>query len=204
MQNEMPAPSKKVVQTGPRTPAGKAVASRNAISHGIMAPHPGIIEGLETEEEWDRHIDGIVTNLAPEGALEEELADRLATLLWRLRRVTRYETAVINHQVSTTRQDLIVADSYLAPTRDDIPDPAPLRVAAHKEKRVIPSDAHVDKIMRYETHIHRQPFRRSTSSKRCRRAAAANRRTSLASTSVRLRPCRSSTMAGSCDDAKAC
>jgi hypothetical protein len=121
-----------------------------------MSPHPGIIEGLETQEEWNRHIDGIVANLAPEGALEEELAERLATLLWRLRRVTRYETAVINHQVATTRQDLRAADGYLAPNRGDIPDPAPVRVAAHKEARVIPLDADVDKIMRYETHIHRQ------------------------------------------------
>ena len=143
-------------QTGPRTPAGKAIASRNAISHGIMSPHPGIIEGLESEDEWDRHIDGIVANLAPEGALEEQLAQRIATLLWRLRRVTRYETAVINHHVATTRQDLHAADAYLAPNGKDVPDPAPLRVAAYKEARVIPLDADVDKIMRYETHIHRQ------------------------------------------------
>lgn len=152
----MPAQEKKNAQTGPRTPAGKAVASRNAISHGIMSPHPGIIEGLETEEEWDRHMDGITAGLAPEGALEEELAERIASLLWRLRRVTRFETAVINHHVAATRRDLLTADSYLASNPADVPGPEPLRVAAYKEARVIPLDADVDKIMRYETHIHRQ------------------------------------------------
>jgi hypothetical protein len=151
----MPVQEKKVAQTGPRTRAGKAVASRNAMGHGIMSPHPGIIEGLETEDEWDRHVDGIVANLAPEGVLEEELAERIATLFWRLRRVTRYETAVINHQVAATRQDLRAADAYLAPNGNDVPDPEPLRVAAYKEARVIPLDADIDKIMRYETHIHR-------------------------------------------------
>ncbi len=151
----MPAPTKISAQTGPRTAAGKAVASRNATSHGIMSPHPGIIEGLETEEEWDRHIDGIVASLAPEGALEEELAERIATILWRLRRVTRYETVVINHHVAATRSDLRTADSYLAAKPAKVPDPSPQRVAAFKEARVIPLDADVDKIMRYETHLHR-------------------------------------------------
>lgn len=156
LQNELPPDGKKNGSTGPRTRAGKAIASRNAISHGIMSPHPGIIEGMETEADWDRHLEGIVNSLAPEGDLEEELAERIATLLWRLRRVTRYETAVINHHVAATRQDLRAADSYLTAKPGDAPDPEPVRVAAYKEARVIPLDADIDKIMRYETHIHRQ------------------------------------------------
>ncbi len=151
----MPAPIRTTPQTGPRTRNGKAVASRNAITHGIMSPHPGIIEGLETEEDFGRHVDGIVANLAPEGSLEEELARRIASLLWRLRRVIRYESAVINHRVHTTKQDLRIADSYLAPKRRAVPDPDPQRVAAHQEARVIPAGDDIDKIMRYETHLHR-------------------------------------------------
>jgi hypothetical protein len=120
-----------------------------------MSPHPGIIEGLESEEDFDRHVDGILANLAPEGSLEEELARRIASLLWRLRRVVRYESAVINHLVHTTRGDLRVTDSYLAPKGRAVPDPSPRRVAAHQEARVIPSGDDIDKIMRYETHLHR-------------------------------------------------
>jgi len=155
LQNELSATGKKNASTGPRTSAGKAIASRNAIRHGIMAPHPAIIEGLETEADWDTHVAGIVANYSPDGALEQELAERIASLLWRLRRVTRYETAVINHQVAETRQDLRLANAYLAPKHAAVRDPDPLLVAAHKEKRVIPLED-MDKVMRYETHLQRQ------------------------------------------------
>jgi len=166
LQNKLPAQSSLLPVSGtgqgrgrnggPKTAAGKAAVARNPIKHGIMSPHPGIIESMETIEDWERHLDGIVANLAPEGALEQELAERLASLTWRLRRVTRYETAVINHQVFATRQDLLAADSYLLPAGAIVRDPEPLRIAAHKEKRVIPDDRDIDKIIRYETHLHRQ------------------------------------------------
>ncbi|MGB2693842.1 MAG: hypothetical protein WBD55_01495 [Dehalococcoidia bacterium] len=139
---------------GPNTAVGKTVVSRNAVKHGIMSPNPFIIEGLETIDAWERHRDGIVESLAPEGALEQELAERIALLLWRLRRATRYETAVINHQVQGTSDDLLIADSYMAGATD-LPDPDPRRVAAHQQKRVIPYGTHLDKIMRYETTVHR-------------------------------------------------
>ncbi len=143
-------------KTGPKTRKGRAAVGRNAIKHGIMVPHPGIIEGMESEEEYDRHVGGIVANLAPEGALEEELAERIASLLWRLRRVTRYESAAINYHVHSTRSDLRTADLYLAPNKDQVPEPDARLVAVHQERRVIPPDADIDKIIRYETHLHRQ------------------------------------------------
>jgi hypothetical protein len=156
LQNEIPAPTRNTPQTGPRTPNGKAVASRNATRHGIMSPHPVIIETMETIEDWEAHLDGIVANLAPEGALEDDLARRIAALLWRLRRVTRFESAVINHHIAATLDDLRIADAYLAPPGKKLRDPDPLRIAAHKEKRVVPEDRDIDKIIRYEAHLHRQ------------------------------------------------
>src|SRR3990172_4020199 len=95
---------------GPKSKAGKAAVSRNALKHGIMSPHPVIIEGLETAAGWQRHLEGIAANLAPEGALEEALAERVALCVWRLRRATHYETAMLNYQVMHTEDDLILAD----------------------------------------------------------------------------------------------
>jgi hypothetical protein len=160
LQNEIEIEPAQAVTTprkrGQRTPRGQAIASRNATRHGIMSPHPVIIEGMESLSDWEHHRAGIVANLAPEGALEAELAERLANVLWRIRRVTRFETAVINFQVAETKSDLLIARRYLAPNKSEVPDPEPQLVALHQEKRVIPTDA--DKIMRYETHLHRQSF----------------------------------------------
>jgi hypothetical protein len=79
--------------TGPRTPAGKARSSKNALRHGVYSALP-VIPGLEWREDWDTHRLGIFKSLVPEGGLEDALAERVALCLWRLTRVHRYETAI--------------------------------------------------------------------------------------------------------------
>ncbi len=78
-----------------RVPSEEARRSRkrlNALLHGITSNSP-VIPGMEDESAWKRHCDGIVASIAPVGGLEEFLAQRLASLLWRLNRVVRYEVA---------------------------------------------------------------------------------------------------------------
>jgi hypothetical protein len=78
--------------TGPRTAAGKGRSSRNALRHGLRSEAP-VLAG-ESSEEWERHYAGILQSLAPVGALETELAGRVALSLWRLRRAAAFEAAV--------------------------------------------------------------------------------------------------------------
>jgi hypothetical protein len=77
--------------TGPRTAAGIAHSSRNAVRHGIFATVP-VVMG-EEETEWDDFRTGFVDSLGAEGTVELTLAERTASLLWRLRRLVRYESA---------------------------------------------------------------------------------------------------------------
>ena len=79
--------------TGPTTPGGKARSSKNALRHGVYSALP-VVPGLEWNEDWETHRAGILKSLAPEGTLEEALAERVALYFWRLNRVHRYETAV--------------------------------------------------------------------------------------------------------------
>src|SRR5262245_16802427 len=83
-----------LASTGPKTAEGKATSSRNALRHGL-ASVLAVVEGLERAEDWEAHRDGIVAGLAPVGALEVTFAERVALCAWRLRRVARYETAMI-------------------------------------------------------------------------------------------------------------
>lgn len=83
-----------MAKPGPKTEAGKAVVRRNAVKHGVLKASP-VIPGLEREEDWEAHRAGIRASLAPEGHLEDTLAERIALLLWRLQRVARYETESI-------------------------------------------------------------------------------------------------------------
>jgi hypothetical protein len=144
-------------RSGPNTEAGKAVASRNAIVHAIRSKKP-VIHGMEEESDWRNHRQGIIASLDPAGELENVLADRVALLLWRLDRVTRYEVAVTDRHVASARSDLAVADAYAHRTiaQGKLPEVAPERVALTQITRIIPPENDLNIIMRYETHLHRQ------------------------------------------------
>jgi len=113
---------------GPKTPAGKARVSINALTHGISSTR--LVVPGESSTEWETYRRTVVEALAPAGALELALAERVASALWRLQRVTAYEVAAI-----AERQHLEVASARLLPHPDEI-----------------------DKIARYEGHLGRQLY----------------------------------------------
>lgn len=93
------------VKGGPVTESGKAVARLNGVVHGLRAVVPVI--ATEREEDWEQHRTGIVDELAPTGALEMELAERVALLLWRMRRVARYEANVAGAAQEDAESDYV-------------------------------------------------------------------------------------------------
>ena len=55
---------------GPATQEGKEVVKWNATRHGISSPKP-VVPGLEKQEDWETHLEGITENLSPVGHLED-------------------------------------------------------------------------------------------------------------------------------------
>jgi hypothetical protein len=98
---------------GPKTAEGKAVVRWNATRHGISSPKP-VVPGLEKQEDWESHRDGIMENLSPIGHLEVTLAERVALLCWRLHRVARYETGTIAISQETIENDIHDRDRFLS------------------------------------------------------------------------------------------
>jgi hypothetical protein len=98
---------------GPKTAQGKAVVRWNATRHGISSPKP-VVPGLEKQEDWENHLEGIVENLSPVGHLEVTLAERIALLSWRLHRVTRFETGTIAISQETIEDDIHDRDRFLS------------------------------------------------------------------------------------------
>jgi hypothetical protein len=101
---------------GPNTEEGKEVVRWNATRHGISSPAP-VVPGLEKQEDWQEHRDGILDNLAPVGRLEVTLAERVALLTWRLHRVTRYQTGAIAISQETIEDDMHERDRFLSALR---------------------------------------------------------------------------------------
>jgi len=98
---------------GPKTAQGKAVVRWNATRHGISSPKP-VVPGLEKQEDWESHLEGIMENLSPVGHLEVILTERVALLSWRLHRVTRFETGAIAISQETIEDDIHDRDRFLS------------------------------------------------------------------------------------------
>ena len=71
--------------TGPRTQQGKEKSKRNALKHGIFS-QVVLLKG-EPRAELESLLNGLRSDLEPEGTLEELLVDKLAVLVWRHRRL---------------------------------------------------------------------------------------------------------------------
>jgi hypothetical protein len=79
--------------TGPRTVQGKARSSRNALTHGLTAQEiviPG--EDVDIYRSFERRL---IDDLRPNGSCEVEVIERLAATYWRLRRIPRFEAALM-------------------------------------------------------------------------------------------------------------
>ena len=88
--------------TGPKTKAGKDASRLNALKHGLGAESP--ILPTESEEAFAAFRDGLLKNLAPQGALENQLAEEIVDLSWRLRRASTLEHGVLARGVSAVDQ----------------------------------------------------------------------------------------------------
>jgi hypothetical protein len=78
--------------TGPRTPEGKATVAQNAVKHGLLA-RTAVLHG-EDWEEYTCFSEDLLNELYPDGVMEQELANRVVDLSWRLRRAALSQNAV--------------------------------------------------------------------------------------------------------------
>src|SRR5579862_6187074 len=98
--------------TGPITSEGKLQSRRNAVRHGLTAET--VIGALEDAEDYKAFEAAIIADYDAQSAVQRELVLRLASLLWRLRRVTTIETGLFE----------IEAEHLSEPRRNDQVSPA--------------------------------------------------------------------------------
>jgi len=108
-----------------------ALTRFNAVRHGLTAEAP-VIPGVESAEEWEAHRAAIAEDLAPVGAMELTLAERIAKLSWRLRRVDRYECASIAVARERVEFDFAVSRSRLGDQAASVADAEVRRDAARR------------------------------------------------------------------------
>jgi hypothetical protein len=77
------------LSTGPKTEAGRKRSSLNALRHGLTGQVTAMTD--EDRAAHDQLSKALIANLAPEGAMETQLAQRIATDSWRLNRAAAIE-----------------------------------------------------------------------------------------------------------------
>jgi hypothetical protein len=79
--------------SGPQSAEGKAVASKNAVKHGLTAQQ--ILVPGESADEFEALVQRLISEFVPMGELELQLVERISTCLWRQRRIYRIESEVL-------------------------------------------------------------------------------------------------------------
>src|SRR5664279_5487570 len=87
--------------TGPRTERGKERSRQNAYRHGLTAQT--VISIVENADEYTDLESLIIADYEPQTTVERLLVERLASLLWRLRRAVAIETGLFQLQEKAIR-----------------------------------------------------------------------------------------------------
>jgi hypothetical protein len=126
----------------------------NAVKHGILSVSP-VIPYFENEEDWEEFRNSIFESVNPEGGLQIALTDRVATLLWRLMRIVRYEREAVAASIGDVGRDMQLADSYLGQPSKELTVKLKDRMDRMAMSRLLPDDHAITKILRYEGRLHR-------------------------------------------------
>ena len=94
--------------TGPKSAAGRAASSANALRHGLSAADTVVLPN-EDLEVFERLQQGVFADLEPENTLQAVLAQRIVVLLWRLDRAARLEAELFVHGGLVSHRDKLRA-----------------------------------------------------------------------------------------------
>lgn len=79
--------------TGPRTPDGRAITSRNSLRHGLTADK--IMLPDEAADDLENYRSALLDGYAPVGEIETGLVEQIVVYGWRLRRAPRFECTLL-------------------------------------------------------------------------------------------------------------
>lgn len=156
--------------TGPRTEEGKRIASRNSVTHGLLAGDI-LIQG-ENAAQYEAFRQHLLTDLDPCGQMEVLLVERIIGFFWRLRRAGRMEQGLLDHLRNQP-------DRYGKTSREN---GRSFELAGQQECRGFPEDTpeenkaalgrlirsdlggsrHIERLLRYEGQIERSLYRALT------------------------------------------
>ena len=154
--------------TGPKTIEGKAAVAKNALKHGLFT-NEAVIAG-ESLEDYNTLRADTLEELSPVGNMEMILAERIVSLTWRLKRVERFQSIVIdamiddkiNNPLANLTKKMLPAN--LRRTQDDEDNPdrtlGNVIISDYSDSRVL------DRLSIYERRLENSLFKTITELRR--------------------------------------
>ena len=100
--------------TGPRSPKGREISSRNAQQHGVLSQR--VTTDVEENELYESMLNGLMDEYGPRSETEILLVERLANLFWRERRLIQTERSQLSLQQSDIYAASMAKDQSLTLT----------------------------------------------------------------------------------------
>jgi hypothetical protein len=116
-QKQLEANRQNAKKGGPKTPQGKAASRMNAVTHGLLCRD--VVLADEDPRAFIKLHQGLRADYQPVGEFEEQLVLRIASGFWRLQRVWKVETALLQrnidrHEAITLRHPDMACDPLAA------------------------------------------------------------------------------------------
>jgi hypothetical protein len=147
--------SGQLTEVGPPVEPMLSPVRWNAARHGILSVAP-VIPWFESEEDWLAWRDGFFEDFKPEGAVQMALVDRAAAIMWRMLRVQRYERESVVNELTRIASDLRMSAMI---AQEEFSEELTPRRRRQMERaameRLVPSDATLNKVIRYEARLQR-------------------------------------------------
>ncbi len=120
--------------TGPHTPKGKAIASRNAVRHALLS-RAFVLES-ECPARFEALVDSFYAEYRPTTATEAALIEAMATARWRIQRLSNLEVSAIDHAYAEGDTALSVPVRTLLAYRSAANDGRSLELMSRSEARL--------------------------------------------------------------------
>ena len=88
---------------GPKTPQGLATSSMNAFSHGLTAKT--LVLQSEDPDQFTKMLNSYIDYIQPTNQIEVDLLADIVAARWRLRRIWRFETAMLDIEMDSQAPD---------------------------------------------------------------------------------------------------
>jgi hypothetical protein len=126
---------------GPKTPEGHAISSMNAVRHGISAKT--LVLQNEDSDQFNEILNAYCDYLPPANPIEIDPVSNIVAARWHLRRIWRYETAMIDIEMDSQTPDF---EKRFEKYDEDMPGGAAFPALADKSKGLSTA-------LRYDIHL---------------------------------------------------